>query len=572
MNNLTNKLSGFGRGAAITAATGIGVAKVIEAAGEISEKPKEKRISTIVILGFIAGLIVTGLCIYRWVKSKGEAAEYRAKRMADADAEILKAEATARYQKSSTPKSAASNSRDIMELSEESDNVTTGSTVAPVSWFEYYHGKCPNQLINFPPIISDYVLACPTGFEEAVIAAVTTGIAAICCSRVQADFLDGKPKRPNLQTIIEAPSGSGKSIFEDIHTQLFSRRIEVDRKNFMEFREKQPIIQTVSMTASSSMFLDILAFNKGVHVLAFEPEIKTVAEALKTTNGINNDLLCKAFDNSTVTRMNKDKTAPQGEFKVCLNYVFTGTPEAVEKYINYSNGIEGGNAARICWCVLPPSGKELPKMDSLDKERMEYIHDEIDRLANQYSYHVDENGNFVPADMVTLNLDYVNKELKKWVDSQFEVAIAEGNKERKTQRGRFATMAFQCAIVYHILWGCPTDECNRQNVIDLTIYMANYFMERYLHKFGHVQNLNHAKFEAKELVSPYCGNSTPEPPAEQSSGLIKDIPTLKAMHDAKDERGQNKNGWKYLSKISGIPASTLRREIARYEKSLEGVK
>lgn len=572
MNNLTNKLSSFARGATMIAATGTGVAKVMEVAGEISEKPKEKRISVMAIVGFIVGLIVTGLCIYRWVKSKGEAVEYRAKRMADADAEILKAEASARYQKSNTPKSAASNSRDIMGLSEESDNVTTGSTVAPVSWFEYYHGKFPIPPVNLPPIIIDYVLACPTGFEEAVIAQVTTGIAAICCSRAQAESLDGKPKRPNLQTIIEAPSGSGKSIFEDIHTQLFSRRIEVDRKNFMEFREKQPIIQTVSMTASSSMFLDILAFNKGVHVLAFEPEIKTVAEALKTTNGINNDLLCKAFDNSTVTRMNKDKTAPQGEFQVCLNYVFTGTPDAVEKYINYSNGIEGGNAARICWCVLPPSGKELPKMVFPDKERMEYIHDEIDRLANQYSYHVDENGNFVPADMVTLNLDYVNKELEKWVDSQFEVAIAEGNKERNTQRGRFATMAFQCAIVYHILWGCPTDECDRQNVIDLTIYMANYFMERYLHKFGHVQNLNHAKFEAKELVSPYCGNRTPETPAEQSSGLIKDIPTLKAMHDVKDERGQNKNGWEYLSKISGIPASTLRREIARYEKSLEGVK
>lgn len=31
--------------------------------------------------------------------------------------------------------------------------------------------------------------------------------------------------------------------------------------------------------------------------------------------------------------------------------------------------------------------------------------------------------------------------------------------------------------------------------------MANYFMKRYLHKFGYIQNQSHAKFMAQELVS-----------------------------------------------------------------------
>lgn len=569
MSDFINKLSGFGRGAAVAAGTGIGVAKIIESAGEISEKPKEKRIAAVTIIGVIMALaaILVGVCQY--LKRIGEGAKYRAERMADADAKILELEAKARYEKSNSHKAAVSRLCDEMDSSDESGSSKPGTTNGPVSWFEYYHDKFPIMPFELPPIISDYLVACPAGFEEAVIAQLTTTLGAVCCSRVQAKYITGQFKRPNFQTIIEAPSGSGKSIFENIHKNLLARRIDTDSKNFMEFREKQPIMQTISMTASAPMLIDILAFNKGVHAVAFEPEIKTVAEAMRTSNGISMDLLCKAFDNSSVTRMNKDKSAPQGEFQVCLNYVFTGTPDAVEQFINKSKGIEGGNAARICWCVLPPREKELPKMDFPDEEVMENIYDEIDRMAKQYSYSIDDNGVFVPAHMVTVKLDYVNDELSKWLDSQYELAVAEGNKERDTQRGRFATMAFQCAIVYHILYGCPTDADERKKVIQLTLYMANYFIERYLHKFGHVQNLNHAKFEAKELVTPDRRNKATENPGEPSSSLITDIPTLKAMHDVKDDRGQNKNGWDYLSKISGIPESTLRRKIKEYENSLQ---
>lgn len=569
MKNYINKLASVSRIASIMSGTGIGVAKVIEAAGEISEKPKDKQIRTMTILGELIGVITLCVCVYQ--RCKG--ARYRVERMADADAKILELEAKNRYEGNRSNKNPENKPSDEPELQEETENVGgTSCTNDPISWYEYYHDNFPIRPFELPPIISDYVTACPDGFEEAVIAQLTTTLGAVCCSRVQAKFINGQFKRPNFQTIIEAPSGSGKSIFENIHNNLLARRIDTDRKNYMEFREKQPIMQTISMTASATMLIDILAFNKGVHAVAFEPEVKTVVEAMKSPNGISMDLLCKAFDNSTVTRMNKDKTAPQGEFEVCLNYVFTGTPDAVERYINRSKGIEGGNAARICWCVLPPREKELPKMDFPDKERMEYFYDEIDRLAKQYSYHIDEDGAFVPADMVTVNLDYVNDKLKKWLDSQYELAKAEGNKERDAQRGRFATMAFQCAIVYHILYGCPTDAYKRKNVTQLTLYMANYFMERYLHKFGHVQNLNHARFEAKELITPYRVNNVSDAPVDQSTVLITDIPTLYALHNMKDEKGQNKYGWDTLSKMSGMPPTTVRRKVEEYGKSLQAKK
>lgn len=268
------------------------------------------------------------------------------------------------------------------------------------------------------------------------------------------------------------------------------------------------------MAASPSMYLDILAFNRGVHSFAFEPEIQTVNEALKSQNGIDIDLLRRAFDNDTTWRMNKDKNAPQGAFDTCLNFTFTGTPDRVNNFIKIKDGIEAGNASRICWCVIPPSGKDLPKIELPEPDVMNEIHDSIDAYADQYSYHITDEGTFEPAPLYTIDLSYVNDELKKWCENQYLLGQEEGNQARIGTRGRMAAIAFHFAIVFHMLWDQPKSKETRQSVVNLTIYMANYFMERYLHKFGYIQNQNHAKFMAQELVSVDCGLS------KQSFNLI----------------------------------------------------
>lgn len=496
MNKYLDTLTGIGRTGAVVAGTGIGVSKVINSLRAVAEKPKEQQkkfrwlaAGTIVLAGGVIGGLM--LC-----KKKAEGNKICSEIQAKANADVLLLEAQARYKNRITSSTTA-----IPQDIDENETSEINTPIEKVSWFEYYHDKFPSVLLDLPQLIFDFMVECPDGYEEAMLAQLTATLGAICCSRVQAKYLDGFYKRPNLQVIIEAPSGAGKGMFNQLHKALLERRIKVDSENFMDLRDKKPILQTIGMAASSSMFTDILAYNKGVHCMAFEPEIKTVLESMKAQNGINQDLLCKAFDNDTVFRMNKDKTAPQGSFEVCLNYVLTGTPDAVESFISRNGGIPGGNAARICWCVLPPTGKDIPKLILPGDNSMETIHDKIDQLAEKYSYTVDVNGNFVPATMTTVDLSYVNEVLQTWLDNQYDLAIKERNREREVQRKRFATIAFQCAIVYHVLYGCPTKKSDQNAVVDLTLYVANYFMERYLHKFGFIQNQTHAKFEANELVS-----------------------------------------------------------------------
>lgn len=497
MNKYLETLTGIGRTGAVVAGAGIGAAKVIDSLSAVAEKPREQQnrfgwfaVGTLVLTGGVIGGLM-------YCKKKAEADKICREIRAKAEADVLLMEAQARYKN----RIASSTTAISQDGDENGTHEIDSPTEKRVSWFEYYHDKFPTVLLDLPPIILDFMAGCPEGYEEAMLAQLTATLGAICCSRVQAKSLDGFYKRPNLQVIIEAPSGTGKGLFNHLYKAMLERRIKIDSENLVDFNDKKPILQTVGMAASSSMFTDILAYNKGVHCMAFEPEIKTVIESMKAQNGISQDLLCKAFDNDTVIRMNKDKTAPQGTFQVCLNYVLTGTPDAVENFISRNGGIPGGNAARICWCVLPPVGKEIPKLVLPGDTSMKRIHNLIDQLAEKYSYSVDVDGHFVPAPMTTVDLSYVNEVLKKWLDNQYDLAIVEGNKEREVQRKRFATIAFQCAIVYHVLYGCPTKKADRDAVVDLTLYVANYFMERYLHKFGFIQNQTHAKFEANELVS-----------------------------------------------------------------------
>lgn len=510
MNKYLETLTGIGRTGAVVAGAGVGVAKIIDSLSAVAEKPKEqqKKFGWLAVGTSTLACEVIALIIF--CKKKAEENKICREIQAKANAKVLLLEAEARYKNRIASA--------VSVISQDGDETETpridSTTETKVSWFEYYHDKFPNVLLDLPPLILDFMVGCPDGYEEAMLVQLTATLGAVCCSRVQAKYLDGFYKRPNLQVIIEAPSGAGKGMFNQLHKALLERRIKVDSENFMDFRDKKPILQTIGMAASSSMFTDILAYNKGVHCMSFEPEIKTVLESMKSQNGINQDLLCKAFDNDTVIRMNKDKSAPQGTFQVCLNYVFTGTPDAVENFISRNGGIPGGNAARICWCVLPPVGKNIPKLILPVDSSMKRIHDKIDRLAEEYSYKVATDGNFVPADMKTIDLNYVNEVLQKWLDNQYDLAIEERNREREVQRKRFSTIAFQCAIVYHVLYGCPSKKAEQDAVIDLTLYVANYFMERYLHKFGFIQNQTHAKFEANELVTVDRGITKPLSPVQ----------------------------------------------------------
>jgi hypothetical protein len=136
-----------------------------------------------------------------------------------------------------------------------------------------------------------------------------------------------------------------------------------------------------------------------------------------------------------------------------------------------------------------------------------------------------------------------------------------------------AAIAFHCAIVIHMLYDNPTTANwqKRQKVVELTLFIADYCIERFLHKYGKEQNIQRKLNQEAEYVeddTPQAeqnGNSS----ASLGSQKITDIGELKRLHDQKDESGQSMYGWKTLAKMSGMSPSTIRTKIMEYEASHE---
>lgn len=386
----------------------------------------------------------------------------------------------------------------------DTDNKTaiiTDNEIEVRNWLENFDIEFPLNLVNFPAILNEYVATCPNGFEVPVLMALTASL-ALAFSMVEAKYLDGKYHRANIITITEGHFGSGKGTIQRMHDQLFGRRIKRDLEKVTNPDGNRHIIQTITPLATPPVVADILANNNGVHAEVFEPEIRTLDNALKQGNvGISYEIIRKAYDNDCHYRMNRDKNAPQGIFPIAINFILTGTPKDTESFLKKE--IEGGTSSRMALCVLPNLGKNLPEFDMPEGDVLSAMQDQIDEWTKKYSYSTDDEGNDVPATIHRIDLSYVSNVLKDWLDGQFELGEYENNQARKDLRGRIASTVFNCAIVWHMLYDQPDarQRGERGAVVTLTLYMANYLMERWLHKFGKQHNVERAKFTAEEMVS-----------------------------------------------------------------------
>lgn len=243
------------------------------------------------------------------------------------------------------------------------------------------------------------------------------------------------------------------------------------------------IIQTAGINISQAKFHEVMANNQGVHIYAIESEVATVENVFKKSNGLSFDFLRKAFHNEPIYLNNKAKGTVHGTFPVLLNYTFTGTPKAIGSLIN-AKEVEGGTASRICFAVIPEVGRITPFVDFPCGSELDDMQDQIGSWRKQYCFQT-VDGKDVACQEHEINLDYICDALQDWQIEQYHLFEQTGVKERNTVRMRMATIAFHCAMVLHMLAGepQPNDRKLRKTVKELTIYIANYCMERYLSKF-----------------------------------------------------------------------------------------
>lgn len=345
--------------------------------------------------------------------------------------------------------------------------------------------------IALPYPLQIIISGVPEGHEEAMLSHLLQAYGALCFSRVRARYTDGKLHAPSLLTIIEASSGSGKDKYRIVYDLIFEDTLELDDQK-MELLDQlgnnntapRVIIQTVRTGMSKAKFVDTIANNQGVHMDLLETEISVLTRDIRSGKGaFEYDYLRQAYDNDPIYRNTRSKAGRNGRFPINLNATLLGTPSDVDTFIK--DEVDTGTAPRFTWAGFPRPGKKIPKLNLPTDAELQAIRNQITNWREKYCYST-QDGNDIPCNEYQIDLDFVASELERWCDDQFDLAEKENDGIRRDVRSRIAATAFHMGMVFYMLYGEPSSRQSdlRQQVVDWTIYMANYIMERYLHKFG----------------------------------------------------------------------------------------
>lgn len=434
------------------------------------------------------------------------------------------------------------------------------------TWQEEFRENHPFPRRHLPPLLRSLFGGIPPGYEDAALFELLSMLGALCFSKVRAVYLDGKKHAANLLVVVEGSWGAGKSKLKTLYETLFEKLIEREKlKNLLEkstaTTKAKHIVQNLGISVTKARLNEILAENGEVHVLFFDEELEAVVRAMKDKDSISSEHIRKAFDNGTVSQNNMSKNAVSGSFRVYANMVFTGTPSDVTKFTR--NELSGGTVSRVIWSSIPENGMR-PSILNLPDETVKKFIDNIEVWNRTYCYSTDSEGNDVPCAEYEIMLPEVNRALDNWSNKQYQRSLDENNPARRDVRTRSAAIAFHCAIVLAMLYDYPDnpDKKSKDAVVDLTLYLADYIQERFLHKFGSEHNVQRALEREAESVKPIDHQDTSsEKPKSKKSSI--NMAALKAEHDS--GVGWNKLGEKY-----GCTGTYIKKLVKKYETDLLG--
>ena len=435
--------------------------------------------------------------------------------------------------------------------------VTNVCSVNPSKWISDFEAKFPTPYFSKIPVLGKIISGCPDGYKVPMALHLLTAMGAICFSRVRSVYIDGRKHGPNLLLIIEGESGSGKSYFASIYKDLFLEVIEEDRIKYAN-GGANTIISTAGIDISAPKFAELLANNKDVHNFIMETEFSTVEKVFSRNSSLDSEILRKAFDNEQYYRNRFGKDQSNGIFNVFMNCSFTGTPQAINRFFN-ENEVEGGTARRFCFSIIPESGRELPDFKFPQDKELKEISEKIRSWRHTYCFNHDNEKGDNPCSEYVVDLDYVKKALKVWLSGQYDLYEHDGIKERKDHRNSIAAIAFHYAIVLHMLLiDSNNSKNNKDKVVEITLYIANYCMERYIAKFSSSDAV-----VSNSCVEPAGTECLVEVPKDTISDEVLEY--WLNMHGRTNDNG-DVIGYGTIGKELGITKDQARNELKRYAK------
>ena len=358
----------------------------------------------------------------------------------------------------------------------KNDNEGGGKDKEPgkdyTDWSTWFKERFPFP--ELPNPLDCIVALYPEGQRNAMLLHLISMYGALGCPRVCATY-GGRTQWPILGVVVEGEAGQGKGNFAEIYNNCFARIIASDN---VKNRAGTGIIQNIGANTTMAKYVKYVDANKGIPFYMFEEELDTLNTNLGKQGRLPSEIFRKAFDNGYIDQ-NKDDGSPCGKFRASFNYTATGTPDAVRRFIG--NGDENGLASRVALAKIEDRDFNFD-VEQLSDEDYRALQDQIDDLRKKYCYTTDSNGQDTPCQEHRVDLGYVEAALKNWEKEQVAMADEGDNRDylRRDWCGRMSTIAFRCAIVVATLYGFPEQEqdTERQSIVNIALYIANYCMER----------------------------------------------------------------------------------------------
>ena len=394
------------------------------------------------------------------------------------------------------------------EGTEESEEVEELEDIEVVSLNE----QISKLDFTLPPLIKQIASTAPADFVAACVLCQLPMLGTLA-SKLRAKYLDGKMHSPSFQVSLEAPQASGKSFMTRIAeilmapvlnkdaeerqkeqeymekmSELKVTNVKVTAKNREELLGQKPkgIIRYVPATISITKLLQRLDNARGLHLFAFAEEIDTVTKAFKRGFSSYGDLLRVAFDNGMYGQDYASTESFSGLVTAYYNTLFSGTPKAMRRF--YPD-VEDGLVSRVCFVMLPDQfGKPMPEWGELKEKDREEVMNQLERLDK-----VSLVGNTVQPDHV-MDLDFLNRDLKKWLAEQQEEAVRTNDRTRDVFCRRSAVVGFRAGMLAWFLYGEKDTPLNRKRTAAFARWVANQMLTQHLLRFeidGTGSNLNH---------------------------------------------------------------------------------
>lgn len=377
-----------------------------------------------------------------------------------------------------------------------------------------------SEVPPLPPVIRQFVECAPNDFKQAA-ALCQLPILGTLGSRLRGRYLDGKLHSPSFQVSLEAPQASGKSFmtkladyelaqikehdkeqrerekdYKDKIAEMKMLNIKVNADNKEDILGTKPttLIRYIPSKISITMLLMRQAASQGLHLFSVDTEIDTVQKAYKSNFSNLSDLLRKAFDNDEYGQDYASEQSISTIVPIYYNTLFSGTPKAMRRF--YPD-VEDGLVSRVCFVTLPDQfGKPMPVWGEFTAEQKAIVDVALVRLND-----ISIQGDTVQP-IHELKLDWLNKELDRWIKAQQAEAVKTDDRTRDTFCRRAAVVGFRAGMLAFFLWGEKATPTIMRNVKRFSVWVANCMLNQHLLRFNlqtTYSNVNRWESEYKEL-------------------------------------------------------------------------